>query len=124
MRFFWVFPGLILVAIYGLGVFVQGCEETTPHRVVSCRPSRHTDGNWVKLRYDDGSWDIIDIWRLDRDCLAPGTLVEKRRWELGWRLDGGEPMTLDAHSPGLIPIFLLCCGLTLIAFVYSLVKRE
>jgi hypothetical protein len=91
--------------------------------VVSCSPGYDLDGACVQVHFEDGSAEVIDIWRLDRKCMVPGTLVEKRRWELGWRLDGAEPMTLDPGTPGLISLLVISCAWVVVAVVHGLVKK-
>ena len=124
MRFFWVFPWLIAGGFFALLLLFPLNETMQPRRVRTCRAEREWDHRWARLTFADGTSDRVEIYELKADCFAPGTRIEKRRWELGYRIDDAPPRILDGHVWAEMLWIYICGGLTVVALVYSLVKRE
>jgi hypothetical protein len=88
--------GITLLFISICALFLQSLDRIGPGRVVSCETHRHfwrSIEGWADYQLDDGSFESIErgATPIPDGCLPAGTLIEKRRWELGIRFDGGEP---------------------------------
>ena len=124
MRFLCLLFGLFGGLVYGLLLLVADLQTRPFHRVTACKLVSRADGKWVHLWFEDKSEYSLDIWVLDENCLAPGTTIEKRRGEVGYRLNGAEPKILDGHLWGAPWLFAFCCATAVIAFGYGLIHRE
>lgn len=81
--------GLLVTLAVGLPTAHVFLREYRPERVVACYTG-YSHGFVAKLRMESG--DELELSTRDvewlRQCPKPGTVIEKRAFEWGWRMDG------------------------------------
>ena len=81
--------GSFMLLVVGVPLVITPREQSPPSRVARCE-IRHASQYYFELQLEDGRTITLTSQELPgwRICLSEGTLVEKRRGERGWRING------------------------------------
>jgi len=84
-----ILVGFFMLLVVGAPLVMTLCEQMQPSKVVRCE-MRHSHQYYFELRMEDGRTVTLTSQELPgwRSCPNEGTLVEKRRGERGWRING------------------------------------
>lgn len=112
-----VFVGLFLGAGFGVPLCARIAKTTSPSRVQACS-IQMSHGPNARLVLESGKSVLLGTADLayPEHCLRVGTLVEKRRGELTYRINGspavvGTPDIVAACAGSLAGVVLIVSGL-------------